>query len=81
MKIISIRNIITHGGDIVTEKLGELCRQGKNVMFPYKTGEKISVNLLTLASVECFFNRVLIDINNELMVNCVHNYTTKTDEI
>jgi len=69
--ISELRNIITHGGDAVTETLASFCDEGRNPMFPYKVGDKISVNLFTLASTEYFFDSIISDINRELMVSLV----------
>lgn len=65
--ISELRNIITHGGSVVTKNLGELCGEGKNPFFLFRSGDSISVDLHHLAAVEFFFDTIISDINMSAM--------------
>ncbi|GBR18738.1 hypothetical protein [Asaia spathodeae] len=58
-----LRNIITHGGHTVTDRLDALCLGGADMLFPFKKGMEIVVSRNEFSAVEFYFDKTIFDIN------------------
>lgn len=67
-----LRNIITHGGHAVTDRLDALCLGGADMLFPFKKGMEIVVSKNEFSAIEFYFDSVILDINksvNEIIID------------
>ena len=58
-----LRNIITHGGHTVTDRLDTLCLGGGDMLFPFKKGMEIVVSKNEFSAIESYFDSIIFDIN------------------
>jgi hypothetical protein len=65
--VAELRNLITHGGAIVSEKLGAIGTKPASMGFDFVVGEPLRVELRHLKLVECFFDQLLSAINLALI--------------
>ena len=67
-----LRNIITHGGNIVTDRLDTLCFGGADMLFPFKAGMDIVVSRDEFCAIEFYFDSIKFEINasiNEIITD------------
>lgn len=62
-----IRHLITHGEDLVSKRLGDLCAAQPDLGMIFKEGEQLDVRLVDLWIVEQFIDSLLNTINLSLM--------------
>jgi hypothetical protein len=64
---VELRNLITHGAGIVSDKLASLTGQRASAGFDFTAGEQLHVTSRHMQLVECFFNQLLTALNTSLI--------------
>jgi hypothetical protein len=65
--IAELRNCFTHGVDTVNKALAEFSNKPHSMLFDFREGEKLTIELKHLQSIECFLDQFLTTINFSLM--------------
>lgn len=67
MRLVAVlRNSLMHGAETVNPELGSLCGKPHSLGFTFKTGDRLSLELIHLQSIECFTDQLLTAINLSL---------------
>lgn len=67
-----LRNCFTHGVEVVTKDLSDFSAQPNSMLFDFKEGDPLNVQLHHLQSVECFLDQLLTAINLSLIERAGH---------
>lgn len=64
--ISMIRNCFIHGATEVPQELGDFCKEFQSILFQYKTGDKFTISINELATLEYFTDTFTQTLNNSL---------------
>lgn len=68
-----LRNCFSHGMETVTKELAEFSAKPNSMLFDFKEGKPLKVELRHLQSVECFLDQLLTAINLSLVERAGYN--------